>query len=60
MDNSDCVDMLVRVGHESDKGLGGTKKKVTSVVFCPCIHAASAQLIDLHTDPKSIQIFLKS
>ena len=27
MDNSDCVDMLVRVGHESDKGLGGTKKK---------------------------------
>ena len=23
------------LGHESDKGLGGTKK-VTSVVFCPC------------------------
>ena len=59
MDNSDCVDMLVRVGHESDKGLGGTKK-VTSVVFCPCIHAASAQLIDVHTDPKSIKIVLKS
>ena len=47
------------LGHESDKGLGGTKK-VTSVVFCPCIHAASAQLIDLHIDPKSIKIILKS
>ena len=42
MDNSDCVDMLVRVGHESDKGLGGTKKSnecgVLSMHTC-CISA---------------------